>query len=201
MSQAPFTPARGVKSLEAFKAEKCSEFLPGVFISNGVLAMDAAVLSANKVRFVCQTCQNGEVAQNFPELSVPSNMDEWYTERGITWRSRPMEDHPTPENDIQPHLRQVVSELCADVKEARRSGGSVLVHCVSGMNRSATVAIALIMQVQRCAFGLALDRLTKHRSLVHPCSHYQLQLLKWEDALKAEGPLKEAAGGSKCSVS
>jgi hypothetical protein len=200
--QAPFVPARGMKSLEAFRAETYNEFLPGVFISNGVLAMDASVLSAHKVRFVFQTCQNGEVAANFPSLEPCSDLARWYTDRGITWRSRPMEDHPSPQCDIQAFLHTVVAEVCEDTKEAKRAGGTVLIHCVSGMNRSATLALALLMRVHHCAYSPALRWLTQQRSLVHPCSHYQLQLLKWEDILAAESPLRKPSfSGSACVLS
>lgn len=55
---------------------------------------------------------------------------------------------------------------------------SVLIHCVAGMNRSTTVACAVLMQLEGLTASEALQRVYEHHPWAKPDSHHWL-MLKW----------------------
>ena len=60
----------------------------------------------------------------------------------------------------------------------------VLVHCMAGASRSATIVIAYIMWKQKKTFKDALDFASKKRSSVYPNIGFKDQLTLFEKLLK-----------------
>ena len=72
------------------------------------------------------------------------------------------------------------------------SGGAVLVHCVAGINRSATISCAALMLCYRCTYLAAITWVQQARPICKPCPEYVSALLALDTALRAQGtPLLE----------
>lgn len=59
--------------------------------------------------------------------------------------------------------------------------GSVLVHCLMGCSRSATMVIAYMMKRREMSFGEAFGFVRKSRPIVHPNEGFKNQLLLYEE--------------------
>ncbi|XP_033732620.1 dual specificity protein phosphatase 12-like [Pecten maximus] len=59
--------------------------------------------------------------------------------------------------------------------------GSVLVHCLAGCSRSATMVIAYLMKKKQMGYGEALGFVRQRRSIVHPNEGFKDQLLLYEE--------------------
>ncbi|KAG2487860.1 hypothetical protein HYH03_013576 [Edaphochlamys debaryana] len=66
------------------------------------------------------------------------------------------------------------------IDAARASGGVVLVHCMMGISRSASVCIAYLMWKERLEFVAAAERVYAARPCISPNPGFVLQLLEWE---------------------
>ncbi|KAK0242549.1 phosphatases II [Armillaria gallica] len=96
-----------------------------------------------------------------------------------------------PESGIQ-HLRIEVEDVdYADllrhlprairfIHEALSNQGVVLVHCVQGLSRSATVVAAYLMWAQRIHATEALEIVRRARDQIWPNAGFQEQLVLWE---------------------
>eukprot|EP01116_Phalansterium_solitarium_P012721 TRINITY_DN2924_c6_g1_i2.p1 TRINITY_DN2924_c6_g1~~TRINITY_DN2924_c6_g1_i2.p1 ORF type:complete len:364 (+),score=31.33 TRINITY_DN2924_c6_g1_i2:135-1094(+) len=97
-----------------------------------------------------------------------------------------------PTTDLEPLLFTCVQFI----DEARATNGRVLVHCVMGKSRSASVVIAYLMQTQGLSFRDAYNRVVKLRSVVHPNIGFstQLQSLErvWGIVAKGAAPVEAA---------
>eukprot|EP00004_Rigifila_ramosa_P016248 TRINITY_DN3832_c0_g1_i1.p2 TRINITY_DN3832_c0_g1~~TRINITY_DN3832_c0_g1_i1.p2 ORF type:complete len:159 (+),score=37.17 TRINITY_DN3832_c0_g1_i1:3-479(+) len=87
--------------------------------------------------------------------------------------------------DIMSHFDRCIEFI----KEAHTTGGKVLVHCMAGMSRSASVCLAFLIQEKRMPFDQAYDLLREKRPIVHPNPGFVRQLLIWED--QKLGPKKK----------
>eukprot|EP00026_Physarum_polycephalum_P008812 Phypoly_transcript_08913.p1 GENE.Phypoly_transcript_08913~~Phypoly_transcript_08913.p1 ORF type:complete len:456 (+),score=104.39 Phypoly_transcript_08913:70-1437(+) len=65
------------------------------------------------------------------------------------------------------------------IDEGRREG-NVLVHCMAGVSRSASVVIAYIMHAEKVSFQVAFEKLKKARPFVHPNEAFRRQLQIFE---------------------
>ncbi|XP_022190435.1 dual specificity protein phosphatase 15 isoform X2 [Nilaparvata lugens] len=71
--------------------------------------------------------------------------------------------------------------LCNDfIHAARLRGGNVLIHCLAGMSRSVTVAVAYIMSVTSLNWKEALKVVRVGRSVANPNFGFQRQLQEFE---------------------
>ncbi|XP_063235871.1 dual specificity protein phosphatase 22-B [Bacillus rossius redtenbacheri] len=77
--------------------------------------------------------------------------------------------------------------LCNDfIHAARLRGGHVLIHCLAGMSRSVTVAVAYIMSVTTLSWKEALKVVRVGRSVANPNFGFQKQLQEFETCKLAE---------------
>ena len=76
-------------------------------------------------------------------------------------------------------LDRAVQAAASDGEGPSQRAG-VLVHCVSGRNRSATVLAACLMERCRCSADAALAWLRHCRPIVQPCPHYICELERWQ---------------------
>lgn len=73
--------------------------------------------------------------------------------------------------------------LCNDfIHAARLRGGNVLIHCLAGMSRSVTVAVAYIMSTTNLSWKEALKVVRVGRSIANPNSGFQQQLEDFESS-------------------
>lgn len=77
--------------------------------------------------------------------------------------------------------------LCNDfIHAARLRDGNVLIHCLAGMSRSVTVAVAYIMSVTPLNWKEALKVVRAGRAVANPNSGFQRQLQDFENTKLAE---------------
>ncbi|XP_011055953.1 PREDICTED: sialidase [Acromyrmex echinatior] len=73
--------------------------------------------------------------------------------------------------------------LCNDfIHAARLRGGNVLIHCLAGMSRSVTVAVAYIMSTTSLSWKEALKVVRVGRSIANPNVGFQQQLKDFESS-------------------
>ncbi len=69
------------------------------------------------------------------------------------------------------------------IDDHRRKGHNVLVHCVAGVSRSATIVIAYLMQSQDKDLWQAHDEVRKIRNVIRPNQGFMNQLKEFEKEL------------------
>ncbi|CAK84908.1 unnamed protein product (macronuclear) [Paramecium tetraurelia] len=93
-------------------------------------------------------------------------------------------------------------EICFDFIEKARSVGNVLVHCMAGISRSATIVAAYLMKKHCVSSKEALSQLQRKRWQVYPNEGFIKQLLQYNDELiaKQKGLKNEAKNQNKQEV-
>ncbi len=81
-----------------------------------------------------------------------------------------------PEADLAPLLPAAVDFIAS----ARAAGGTVLVHCLAGVSRSAAVVLAYLVASQRWPLAQALAHLRNLRPTVSPNLGFMGQLVAWD---------------------
>lgn len=72
--------------------------------------------------------------------------------------------------------------VCNDfIHSARLRDGNVLIHCLAGMSRSVTVAVAYIMSVTNLNWKEALKVVRAGRAVANPNTGFQRQLQEFEE--------------------
>jgi protein-tyrosine phosphatase len=66
------------------------------------------------------------------------------------------------------NMLPIIERGVAFYKECVASGKPLLVHCVSGVNRSATVVLGILMAIKKMPLETALEELRKHRPFAAP---------------------------------
>lgn len=140
--------------------------------------------------------ESSELSQVLPFLFLGSSVASLdllsLKERGITHVINATRSHPnfhgtqikylrvairdTEGEDLKPALPKV----CAFIEEARRGGGSALVHCSAGVSRSATLVLAYLLIVRRIPLLRALEICRNARPQVSPNAGFMSQLSSLE---------------------
>ncbi|KAK9736181.1 Dual specificity phosphatase, catalytic domain [Popillia japonica] len=88
----------------------------------------------------------------------------------------------SPDQDLTQYF-----SLCNDfIHAARLRDGNVLIHCLAGMSRSVTVAVAYIMSVTHLPWKEALKVVRAGRNVANPNLGFQRQLQEFENMRVAE---------------
>ncbi|XP_032784480.2 serine-rich adhesin for platelets isoform X2 [Daphnia magna] len=80
------------------------------------------------------------------------------------------------------------------IDKVRETNGSVLVHCLAGISRSPTVAIAYVMRHLQMTFDDAFRYVKSKRSSISPNFNFLGQLLEYERQLREEEVLDSSVG-------
>ncbi|XP_076335201.1 dual specificity protein phosphatase 22-like isoform X2 [Tachypleus tridentatus] len=78
------------------------------------------------------------------------------------------------------NLIQFFSRCNDFIHKARTNGGNVLVHCLAGVSRSVTIAVAYVMSVTSLSYRDALKVIRGARSVANPNFGFQKQLSDFE---------------------
>lgn len=82
----------------------------------------------------------------------------------------------TPDQNLSQYF-----PVCNDfIHAARLRDGNVLIHCLAGMSRSVTVAVAYIMSVTQLSWRESLKVVRSGRSVANPNYGFQVQLQDFE---------------------
>jgi len=95
--------------------------------------------------------------------------------------------HDNNLENIEPHLDDAVDFL----EEARQKKERVLVHCLAGVSRSATIAIAYVMYYLKLRHNDAYRFVKEKRPTISPNFNFLGQLIEYEKRLTACGRLEK----------
>eukprot|EP00047_Mylnosiga_fluctuans_P014711 m.40631 g.40631 ORF g.40631 m.40631 type:complete len:922 (+) comp5624_c0_seq1:186-2951(+) len=90
--------------------------------------------------------------------------------------------YDTPTAELLPHW----DDTYRFIREARRAGSSVLVHCKMGVSRSASTVIAYAMKQYSWTLEVAYAYVKKRRSIIKPNEGFKQQLIVYEGILRAQ---------------
>ncbi|KAH3763709.1 leucine rich repeat protein [Pelomyxa schiedti] len=150
-------------------SEEANEIIAGLFLGSAASAKCKALLQANRVTHIVSAIRTKRPLYplSFRYLNVP--VDD------------------TDEDDILSYFPATMEFI----DQARKAGSSVLVHCMAGMSRSATLVIAYIIFKFNCSVEKALSHTQQKRPIVWPNEGFIEQLNKWYLTLQAQQPYRE----------
>jgi len=124
------------------------------FVASVDVASDEAVLQKHDITHI---------------LSTTSMKLEYFPGR-FSYEHVPIDDLPS--TDITKNFEECFSFI----NEALLSGGKVLVHCMAGVSRSATIVIAYVMKSKAMDFKQAFDHVKSCRPAICPNEGFLNQL-------------------------
>lgn len=131
-----------------------------LYLGNISAARSSRSLSERRITHILSVCPD----------PIPGELPE----SGMTHLRIPVED--VDHADLLIYLPTAVRFI----DQAMRSHGIVLVHCVQGLSRSATVVAAYLMWARRINSTLALETVRRAREQVWPNPGFQEQLVLFE---------------------
>ena len=181
------------------------------FLGNAQAAYNAKLLTQLEIELVINVADdlsavNARLAAKYDGSEPPKNSAQAIARNNsglaessqdaekFARRSFPLPDNPAADAlpsmtpaVFEAHLLARVNDVLAELRPLLdATPGRVLVHCVSGRNRSATILAALLMHEHKVTRGAALGWLTRCRPIVHPCTEYQRALLRLQDDLQSD---------------
>jgi predicted protein tyrosine phosphatase len=140
--------------------------VPGLYLGGATAAVGShareQLLKNNIVAIVNATSSASGVANEFADVCTYHNVD--------------VED--TPETNLSTVLRGAIDFIHEHLDEKQR--GAVLVHCMVGSSRSATIVIAYLMCHRRMSLLEAFSLVISRRSVVDPNDGFRCQLMDLE---------------------
>ncbi|CAN8258351.1 unnamed protein product [Cochlearia groenlandica] len=87
---------------------------------------------------------------------------------------------------------EIYFDECVDfIDEAKRQGGSVLVHCFIGKSRSVTIVVAYLMKKHGMSLSQALQHVKSRRPVANPNAGFIRQLQDLEKSIQVKQELIE----------
>ncbi|XP_041975364.1 dual specificity protein phosphatase 13-like isoform X2 [Aricia agestis] len=139
-----------------------SEVYPGLFVGDAVAAKDKAFLRRMGINYVLNTAEGKRYTQ------VDTDHLYYRDCPGLHYKGFQMMDLPT--TDISKYFH-----IAANFIDEGVSRGRVLVHCMMGVSRSATCALAFLMIKRGMTFHEAMA-LVRSRRDIHPNEGFIRQL-------------------------
>ncbi|KAF8542296.1 protein-tyrosine phosphatase-like protein [Trichophaea hybrida] len=145
-----------------------STILPGKLFLSGITAASSP-----------ETLKEYEITH---VLSVVTTSEAPKLPNGINHRIIPLSDTSTS------NLLQILSDAIAFIEPALRKSedAKVLVHCVEGISRSASIVIAYLMSERGMSFSQALRIVKRRRAVVSPNLGFIRQLSEWGTICEAK---------------
>eukprot|EP00249_Psilotum_nudum_P012560 c23854_g1_i1 orf=349-1215(-) len=141
------------------------------------------------------------VVATAPQMAASSEHRRLFCSLEVAKKGSSLVRMVIPLNDNPDEDILLVLQPCVDfINEARRRSGAILVHCVAGVSRSATVVTAYLMQKERLPLTAALQSLRQKQKKASPNSGFlrQLQLFQHTDFTLDNSSMKEAATDEQC---
>jgi len=88
-------------------------------------------------------------------------------------------------------VKKVMAKVWQHVEESQQDGNKLFVHCLSGQNRSATLALAILMKHYRLTLYAAFKKVKNKRPIVQINERYGKQLISIEKELFGKSTLPE----------
>lgn len=138
----------------------CSEVVPGkLFVSGWLVAEDWGQLESFGITHVINTACSVSKCP-FPDRII----------------YLPLSIEDSKNEDVQAYFY-----VCFEfLEEAFQQGGKVLIHCMEGVSRSCTIAIAYLMWKNRIPYSEAHERVQRTRPICQPNAGFLCQLLAFQ---------------------
>jgi dual specificity phosphatase 12 len=136
-----------------YEYQSMDEVYPNMFVGSFAAAKNSNLLQQHGITHVVNA--TGSPRSLFPDL---------------TYHFVPIED--TPNVNILQHIPSTVDFI----HNALSQNGRVLVHCMAGISRSASLAIAYIMKTDSLTFEQAFSQVTTKRRIICPNLGFRRQL-------------------------
>ncbi|XP_045447463.1 dual specificity protein phosphatase 3-like isoform X1 [Melitaea cinxia] len=148
-----------------------NEVYPGLFVGDAVAAKDKAFLRRMGINYVLNTAEGKRYTQ------VDTDHLYYADYPGLRYKGFQLMDLPT--TDISKYFHIAANFI----DEGLSRGGRVLVHCMMGVSRSATCAIAFLMIKRGMTLTEALA-LVRSRRDIHPNDGFVRQLQELDRELR-----------------
>eukprot|EP00048_Salpingoeca_helianthica_P008547 m.123848 g.123848 ORF g.123848 m.123848 type:complete len:973 (-) comp14632_c4_seq7:24-2942(-) len=144
--------------------EKASKIFDYLFLGTEWNACNWEELEANNCKYIINVTK--EISNFFPDKVKYHNIRVY----------------DTSATKLLPHWENTYRFI----REARRNGSSVLVHCKMGVSRSASTVIAYAMKQYSWSLDSAYAYVKKRRKIVNPNDGFRQQLIVYEGILRAK---------------
>ncbi|TKR62717.1 hypothetical protein L596_026638 [Steinernema carpocapsae] len=141
---------------------KITEIVPGLFIS-GVSALNHDNMEKNKISLIINATNE---VPNLKMLGEAQRIKLWLDD--------------TPQSYIYPHLELMSDQIQTSIAD----GGRVLVHCVAGVSRSASICLAFLTKHRCRSLRDAYHLMCSKRPMVRPNLGFWRQLIAYEQNVK-----------------
>lgn len=141
---------------------KISEIVPGLYIC-GVSSLSNTLMARYEITHIINA------TTEVPNLKCLGDI-----QRSKLW----LDD--TPQTYIYPHLELQSDQIQAIIHD----GGRVLVHCVSGVSRSAAICLAFLTKFRCRSLRDAYHLMARRRPMVRPNIGFWRQLIAFEQSVK-----------------
>lgn len=101
-----------------------------------------------------------------------------------------------PRFDLSEHFEQCLEFI----ENARKNRYNVLVHCMAGISRSATIILAYLMKTYKYKFNDALQYVRARRPIVNPNDGFVLQLRNMESKMGSKTEVVNESPEKKSSI-
>ncbi|XP_026285594.1 dual specificity protein phosphatase 3 isoform X1 [Frankliniella occidentalis] len=148
----------------------CDEVYPNLFIGDEGSARNKTYLRRLGITHVVNTAEGNR-------FGMVNTDAHFYRSARIHYLGLPMLDLPT--TNIEKYFHTAADFIDDGIK----SGGKVLVHCLMGMSRSSTIAIAYLMIKAGMPASMALRMCRQNRN-IHPNEGFLQQLADLDNRLR-----------------
>eukprot|EP00941_MAST-03F_sp_MAST-3F-sp1_P004362 g4362.t1 len=159
-----------------------------IFVSGCLPTSDLSKLKACGITHIVN-CARGQCSNHFAEQdSYPIKYLDYYFGDSST-------------TDVQSFFLEALNFYYIAIKE--NDDNRILFHCVQGVSRSCTFAVALLMHQRRMRFSDAMAFVKSGRPVSNPNTSFQAQLLGWQRKLQyrySSGPANSSVD-STCLTS
>ncbi|KAG9415187.1 hypothetical protein AC1031_008628 [Aphanomyces cochlioides] len=155
------SPIPSPKHTKSDYANVCSQVTDFLFVGGAVVAAQREVLEGHGITHVIN-CAASVTPNFFP--------------RDFDYFNLRLRDHAT--QDIHQHFYNIFQFIDA----ARADHGKVFIHCVKGISRSPTMAIAYLMAREHLSLYPALELVRASRPVIDPNAGFIFQLSEWDAA-------------------
>ncbi|XP_039253556.2 uncharacterized protein LOC120330721 [Styela clava] len=161
--------------LSALSNVGATQIFPHLFLGSQKDVVDEKMMRSNSITYVLnvsKTCTKPEFIDDshFHRISVRDNYQEKMT----------------------PYIKEAIEFI----EKVRKSNQRVIVHCLAGVSRSATVAIAYVLHYLRINFEDAYRFVKEKRPSISPNFNFLGQLMEFERNLESTGYLSSKRTGS-----
>ena len=128
---------------------------------------------------------------NITKVLIIGKLIERYFESNPQMTYKQIEINDESTENIRQHFEECFAFIENRIKDNGEPEGNILIHCVAGVSRSATITIAYLMKRYSLTFTDSFNFVKQKRQIVDPNPGFQRQLKKFEIELKQNPKFKE----------